>query len=224
MTEIQFTKCKCCVVPGKFDIENIPLDCEATWKLISGGYTIGVFQVEKKLGQDWARKVKPNNIEEQASLVSLLRPGPLESLMSQHYVDVKSGKKELEYLHESLIPILDTTYGCLVYQEQALRIAVDIAGFSPENADNLRKAIAKKLPKLMAELKEKFIAGANKRGLVDSETAEEIFSWIEKCQRYSFNKAHAVSYAMVGYQTAWMKCHFPHEFFTSWLTYSHYKS
>ena len=224
MTEIQFTKCKCCVVPGKFDIENIPLDCEATWGLISGGYTVGVFQIEKKLGQDWSRKVKPNNIEELAALVSLLRPGPLEAGMSQDYVDIKSGKKEIEYLHESLAPILNTTYGCLVYQEQALKIAVEIAGFSPENADTLRKAIGKKLPKLMAELKQKFVVGAKKKGLVDTKVAEEIFSWIEKCQRYSFNKSHAASYAKIGYQTAWMKCHFPPEFFTSWLTHSHYKS
>lgn len=188
MAEIKFTKCKCCVVPGKFDIEDISLDCEATWKLISGGYTVGIFQIEKKLGQDWSRKVKPNNIEELAALVSLLRPGPLESLMSQQYVDVKSGKKQLEYLHDSLAPILSTTYGCLVYQEQALKIAVEIAGFSPENADTLRKAIGKKLPKLMAELKQKFVVGAKKQGVVTTEVAEEIFSWIEKCQRYSFNK------------------------------------
>lgn len=188
MEEIQFAKCKCRVIPGEFDIENIPLDCDATWKLISGGHTVGIFQIEKKLGQDWARKVRPNNIEELAALVSLLRPGPLESLMSQQYVDVKSGKKQIEYLHESLAPILDTTYGCLVYQEQALKIAVDIAGFNPEQADSLRKSIGKKLPKLMAELKQKFVAGAKKKGLVDAKVAEEIFGWIEKCQRYSFNK------------------------------------
>ena len=224
MTEIQFTKCKCCVVPGKFDIENIPLDCEATWKLISGGHTVGVFQIEKKLGQDWARKVKPDNMEELAALVSLLRPGPLYSEMSQRYVDIKSGKKEMEFLHPSLKPILEVTQGQMVYQEQALKIAVEIAGFNPEEADSLRKSIGKKDVKLMAELKHKFISGAKKKGLVEPQIAEEIFSWIEECQRYQFNKSHAVSYAMVGYKTAWMKCHFPHEFFTSWLTYSHYKS
>jgi len=224
MEEIKFSNCKCIVKRGEFSINDIPLDCPATWNLISSGYTIGVFQLEKKLGQDWARKVKPANIEELAALVALLRPGPLEAGMAQDYVDVKFMKKKLEYLHPSLKPILETTYGSLVYQEQALRIAVEVAGFSPENADSLRKAIGKKLPELMAELKQKFVEGAERKGLVSPEMAAEIFGWIEKCQRYSFNKSHAVSYAMIGYQTAWLKCHFPHEFFASYLTHSHYKS
>jgi predicted XRE-type DNA-binding protein len=143
--------------------------------------------------------------------------------MSQDYVDIKFGRKKHSYIHPSLKPILEQTYGCMVYQEQAIKIATDIAGFSPENADQLRSAIGKKKPELMAKLKSKFTQGAQEHGKIARGIAEEIFGWIEKCQRYSFNLSHAISYAMIAYQTAWLKCHFPHEFFTSYLTYSQYK-
>jgi DNA polymerase III alpha subunit len=220
---IEFTNCKCKVEKGKFSVNDIPLDCPAVWRLIGGGHTVGVFQLEKNLGQDWAKKVKPQNIEELAALTALLRPGPLESSMTQDYVDIKFGRKKHVYLHQSLKPILESTYGCLVYQEQAIKIATDIAGFSLEVADELRKAIGKKKPELMAKLKNRFVNGAQKHSKIARGIAEEIFGWIEKCQRYSFNKSHAVSYAFIAYQTAWIKCHFPQEFFTSYLTYSQYK-
>jgi len=185
---IEFTQCNCRVHKGKFNINEIPLDCPAVWKMIATGHTAGVFQLEKKLGQDWAQKVRPRNIEELASLVSLLRPGPLESGMSEDYVKIKSGKQLPDYLHQKLKPILEPTYGCLVFQEQALRIATDLAGFSPEMADELRKAIGKKLPELMAKIKDKFVKGCIQYSQIDKNVAEEIFGWIEKCQRYSFNK------------------------------------
>lgn len=221
---IQFTNCKCSVHKGKFSINEIPLDCPAVWRLISSGHTVGVFQLEKNLGQDWAKKVKPDSLEELAALTALLRPGPLEAGMMQDYVDIKFGRKKISYLHPSLKPILEPTWGCLVYQEQAIKIATDVAGLSPESADELRKAIGKKKPELMAKVKAKFVKGAQKYGGIALGIAEEIFGWIEKCQRYSFNKSHAISYGMIAYQTAWLKCHFPHEFFTSYLTYSQYKS
>lgn len=221
---IQFTNCKCSVHKGKFSINEIPLDCPAVWRLISSGHTVGVFQLEKNLGQDWAKKVKPDSLEELAALTALLRPGPLEAGMTQDYVDIKFGRKKISYLHPSLKPILEPTWGCLVYQEQAIKIATDVAGLSPESADELRKAIGKKKPELMAKVKAKFVKGAQKYGGIALGIAEEIFGWIEKCQRYSFNKSHAISYGMIAYQTAWLKCHFPHEFFTSYLTYSQYKS
>jgi len=220
---IKFTNCECQVEKGSFNINEIPLECPAVWNLISNGYTVGVFQLEKKLGQDWARKVKPQNIEELAALTALLRPGPLEAKMAQDYVDIKFGRKKPTYLHPMLKPILESTYGCLVYQEQAIRIAIDLAGFNPIDGDNLRKSIGKKKPELMAELKSKFVIGCQ-NNKIDKSIAEEIFSWIEKCQRYSFNLSHAISYAMIAYQTSWLKCHFPQEFFTSYLTYSVYKS
>jgi len=220
---IEFANCQCQVQKGDFRINDIPLDCPAVWRLISSGHTVGVFQLEKNLGQDWAKKVRPANIEELAALTALLRPGPLEAGMTQDFVDIKFGRKKTNYLHPSLEPILEPTYGCLVYQEQAIRIATDIAGFSPESADELRKAIGKKKPELMAKLKHKFVQGAQKHSGIGPNVADEIFGWIEKCQRYSFNKSHAVSYGMIAYQTAWAKCHFPHQFFTSYLTYSQYK-
>lgn len=223
MKSIKFAKCNCKTQVGEFNINEIPLDCGATWDLISRGHTIGIFQLEKRLGQDWARKVKPRDLEELAILISILRPGPLESEMSQDYVDIKFGLKKSYYLHPSLEPILEPTHGCLIYQEQAIKIVVNIAGFSLEAADDLRKAIGKKKPELMARLKKEFIKGAKETNQIDLEISERIFGWIEKCQRYSFNKSHAISYAMISYQTAWVKCHFKHAFFNSWLTYSHYK-
>jgi len=220
---IEFTNCKCKVEKGKFSINDIPLDCPAVWRLIGGGHTTGIFQLETNLGQDWAKRVRPNSIEELAALISLLRPGPLEAGLSNDYVDIKFGRKKKSYLHPSLKSILESTYGQMVYQEQALRIAADIAGFSLENAGKLQKAIGKKKPEIMARLKDKFVSGAQKHSKIARGIAEEIFNWIEKCQRYSFNRSHAVSYAFIAYQTSWLKCHFPQEFFTSYLTYSQYK-
>lgn len=221
---IQFAKCQCKVEKGKFNINDILLDCPAVWSLISSGHTVGVFQLEKNLGQEWAKRVRPDNMEELAALVSILRPGPLNAGLSQLYVDIKFGRKKPSYLHPLLKPILESTYAQMVYQEQALCIATDIAGFSSESADSLRKSIGKKDAKLMASLKDKFVTGCQKHSNIGRGIAEEIFGWIEKCQKYSFNLSHAISYAMISYQTAWLKCHFPQEFFTSYLTYSHYKS
>ena len=181
---IEFANCKCKVERGKFNINDIPLNCPATWNLISGGHTIGVFQLEKKLGQDWAKKIRPNNMEELSALVSLLRPGPLEGGISQLFSDIKFGRKKISYLSPFLKPILEQTYGQMVYQEQALKIATDLAGFSPENADSLRKAIGKKLPELMAKIKSRFVKGCQEHSKIDQAIAEEIFGWIEKCQRY----------------------------------------
>ena len=172
---IKFKNCQCEVVSGKFSINDIPLDCPAVWKLLASGRTIGVFQLEKKLGQDWAGKVQPDDIEELSALTALLRPGPLESSMTQDYVEIKSGRKQHSYLHPSLKPILEPTHGCLVYQEQAIRIAIDLAGFSPESADELRKAIGKKKPEIMATLKDKFVTGAQEHAQIGRGIAEEIF-------------------------------------------------
>jgi len=222
-TKIKFANCDCIVEPGKFDVNKIPTNCPATFALISSGFTTGIFQLESRLGMDWAKKVQPQNIEEIAALSALLRPGALESGQSEEYVDIKFGRKQPSYLHPALKDILSSTYNSMIYQEQALAIAKEIAGFTMEEADNLRKAVGKKIPELMASLKQKFIDGAlnNK---VTKNVAEQIFDWIEKSQRYSFNKSHAIAYGILSYNTAWMKCHFPLEFFTSYLTYSDYKA
>lgn len=122
---IEFAKCNCKVEKGKFSINDIPLDCPAVWKLISGGHTVGVFQLETNLGQDWAQKVRPNNVEELAALISLIRPGPLNAGMSQHYVDIKFGRKQSSYLHPSLKPILESTYGVMCLHEDTLVMMAD---------------------------------------------------------------------------------------------------
>jgi len=207
------------------DITKLPLDCYATWDLICEGNTKGVFQLESQLGRSLASQAKPKNIEELSDLVAIMRPGCLEAMvrgksLTQHYIDRKSGEENVEYFHDSLEPILKSTYGILVYQEQAILIATEIAGFDLQEADILRKAIGKKKAGVMAQVKKSFLEKSASKGIVTREQAEEIFSWIEKSQRYSFNKSHAISYAYNAYLTAYTKAHFPHEFFTSYLKHA----
>ncbi len=185
---MQFTGCDCKIIRGKFDVNDIPLDCKATWDLICSGYTAGIFQLETKLGQDWARKIKPRNIEELGELGALLRPGCLDSKITEGFAKRKFGIEPVEYIHPILEPILKQTFGFPVYQEQSIRMCVDIAGFSLVEADTLRKGIGKKDAGLMAKSKKRFMEGSAEKRIVTEEQAEEIFSWIEKSQRYSFNK------------------------------------
>lgn len=205
-----------------YDINTVRFDCSKTWDLISDGNTKGCFQLESRLGQSMAKKLKPSCIEELSALISILRPGCLEAIrdgksVSNHYIDKKNGEESVDYFHESLEPILKNTHGEMVYQEQAMEIAKDIAGFNLQEADMLRKAIGKKKPEEMAKIKTKFIEGSVKIGKVNNQEAEQIFGWIEKSQRYSFNKSHAVSYAINGYISAHAKAHFPKIFFLSYL-------
>ena len=204
------------------DITKIPLNCKATWDLIGDGNTKGVFQLESQLGRSMSKQAKPLDIQELADLIAIIRPGCLEAMvkgksLTQHYIDRKHGHEGVEYLHDSLEPILKETYGILVFQEQAIFIATEIAGFDLQEADTLRKAIGKKKTDVMAKVKRSFLKKAESKGVVTRDQAEEIFSWIEKSQRYSFNKSHAVSYAFNAYLTAYTKTHFPTEFFTSYL-------
>jgi DNA polymerase III alpha subunit len=201
---------------------------EKAWALYHDGLTKGIFQLESNLGRSWSKKVSPSNIEELAALIAIIRPGTLKAIsdgksMSQRFVDRKAGREEVTYLHDSLEDILNTTYGVLVYQEQAMRIAVKLAGFSEQEADYLRKAIGKKKAKLMMEIRGQFIEGCEKVGIVDGDVAKEIFSWIEKSSRYSFNKSHAVAYAMNSYWSAWYKANHTVEFFTSYLYHANEK-
>lgn len=204
------------------NIEQLPLDCTDSWDLICSGNTKGVFQLESQLGRSMAERVKPRDIEELSDLIAIIRPGCMEAIvdgksLTQHYIDRKHSIDPVEYFHDALKPILSSTYGILVYQEQALLIARDIGGFDLQEADILRKAIGKKNVSLMTTLRKQFIQKAADKGTVTKEQAKEIFSWIEKSQRYSFNKSHSVSYAYNSYLTAYTKTHFPHEFFTSYL-------
>jgi len=207
------------------DIGEIPLDCERTWDLISSGNTKGCFQLESRLGQSLAKKTRPRNIEELAGLISIMRPGCMEAIvegksLTNHYIDRKHGRESVEYFHPALERSLKETFGILVYQEQSMQIAQEIAGFNLQEADILRKAIGKKKTDVMAQVKTSFLQKAEEKGIVTKEQAEEIFSWIEKSQRYSFNKSHAVSYAFNAYLSAYAKAHFSKEFFTSYLYYS----
>ena len=204
------------------DISKLNMDCQATWDIICDGNTKGVFQLESQLGRSLAAQTKPRNIAELSDLIAIMRPGCLEAIvngksLTMHYIDRKHKRDSIEYFHESLESILGSTYGILVYQEQAILIATEIAGFDLQEADILRKAIGKKKTDVMAQVKTSFLEKAEAKGIVTKEQAEEIFSWIEKSQRYSFNKSHSVSYAYNAYLTAYAKAHFPHEFFTSYL-------
>jgi DNA polymerase III subunit alpha len=213
----------------KPNVESLRLDCDKAWDLICEGNTKGCFQLESRLGQSLAKKTKPRTIEELSALVSIMRPGCMEAMvenksLTNHYIDRKHGREAVDYFHPSLEEILSETYGILVYQEQSMQIARKIAGFDLQEADVLRKAIGKKKVSEMAKVKRMFLSGAKSQGLVTDEQAEEIFGWIEKSQRYSFNKSHAVSYAMNAYLSAYAKAHFDKQFFTSYLFYSKEKA
>jgi DNA polymerase-3 subunit alpha len=209
----------------KLDFESIDLGCQKTWDLIADGNTKGVFQLESRLGQSMAKKLKPSNIEELSALISIMRPGCLEAVrdgktVSSHYIDKKNGQESIDYFHECLEPILKTTYGEMVYQEQAMQICQQIANFDLSEADMLRKAIGKKKPEEMARIKKLFTEKSKETKILNEHEAEQIFSWIEKSQRYSFNKSHAISYAMNAYVSAFCKAHHPHEFFVSYLKFA----
>lgn len=206
-------------------IEHINLDCQKTWDLIGDGNTKGCFQLESRLGRSMAKKLKPENIEQLSALISIMRPGCLEAIregksVSNHYIDKKNGLESIDYFHTSLESVLKNTYGEMVYQEQAMEITKVIAGFNLQEADMLRKAIGKKKPEEMAKVKSKFLEGAQKLGIVNIDEAEQIFGWIEKSQRYSFNKSHSVSYAINAYLSAYAKAHFPKIFFASYLRFA----
>jgi DNA polymerase III alpha subunit len=206
-------------------LSDISLECTKTWDLISDGNTKGCFQLESRLGQTMARKLKPQNINQLSGLISILRPGCLEAMrdgksVSNHYIDKKNGLASIDYFHPALEPILKDTYSEMIYQEQAMSIAKELAGFNLQEADDLRKAIGKKQADKMAKVKTKFIEGAKNKGLISDNDAEQIFEWIEKSQRYLFNASHSISYAMNAYLSAYAKAHFPRVFFASYLRFA----
>lgn len=175
-------------------IENINLDCSRTWDLICDGNTKGIFQLESRLGRMMAKKLKPENINQLSDLISIIRPGALDAIrdgksVTNHYIDKKNGVESLDYFHPSLEPILKSTLGEMIYQEQSMQIAKDIAGFDLKESDNLRKIIGKKKADQMSAIKSKFLDGCRTKNVVTESEAEQIFSWIEKSQRYSFNRS-----------------------------------
>ncbi len=191
------------------DIGQIPLDDRKTYELYSSARTAAVFQVEGSGMMDALRRMKPTCIEDIVALVALYRPGPMESI--PEYCDVKNGRAERRTLHPLVDHILDETQGIIVYQEQVMQIAQEMAGYSLGGADLLRRAMGKKIKSAMDAERPKFMAGARKNG-VDDRTARRIWDLLEKFADYGFNKSHAAAYAVVSYQTAWLKANHPVEF------------
>lgn len=208
--------------PLKVDWNNLP-NCPRIWEMLADGFTLGVFQLESSLGRTYSKKLRPESIEHLSALGAILRPGSMEDKddngvsTTEHYCLRKNKQEPVVYPHESLTEALKVSYGLNIYQEQALEIAKIIAGFNLGEADTLRRGIGKKLPEVIAKCKTQFIEGAKKVGLVTEEKAREIFGGIEASQRYSFNKSHSFSYALNGFKSAFMKAHFPLEFFCSYL-------
>ncbi len=197
------------------DIEDIPIDDKKTYKLLREGNTTSVFQLESDGMRRYLKQLKPTEFEDIIAMVALYRPGPMSLIPD--YVAGKHKKKKIEYLHPKLKPILESTYGIIVYQEQVLKIVQNLAGLTLSEADVLRKAIGKKIRKLLMAQKEKFIQGM-KKNEIKEEVAQKIWHWIEPFASYSFNRSHAACYAFIAYQTAYLKAHYPVEFMASVLT------
>lgn len=199
------------------DLANLPLKDEKTYALLQAGDTTGVFQLESAGMKNLMIRLHPESFGDLTALVALYRPGPLDSGMVDDFVDRKHGRKKVVYPVESLAPILAETYGVMVYQEQVMQVAGVLAGYSMADADSLRKAIGKKIGTLMAEHREKFVSGAVKNG-VDEKIATDLFDLIDKFGGYGFNKSHSAAYALISYQTAYLKAHYPVEFMAALLT------
>ena len=199
------------------DIDKIPLDDKRVFDLFSKGETVGIFQFESSGMRDYLRKLKPESLEDLTAMNALYRPGPLDSFMIDEYIQRKHGEKQISYEHPRLETILKETYGVIVYQEQVLKIASDLAGYSLGKADILRKAMGKKQTETMAQQKEEFLKGAKASGITEKK-AEKIFELISRFARYGFNKAHSVGYAYLAYQTAYLKGHYPVEFMAATMS------
>ncbi|KFN49638.1 DNA polymerase III subunit alpha [Arenimonas composti] len=199
------------------DVLALPLDDPATYALLSKGQTTAVFQFESRGMKEYIRKLQPSTFEDLIALAALYRPGPLGAGMVDDFIDRRHGRAEVSYPHDLLEPILKPTYGVIVYQEQVMQIAQVLAGYSLGGADLLRRAMGKKKPEEMAKERVKFEAGAAERG-IDADTATRIFDLMEKFADYGFNKSHSAAYALVAYQTAWLKAHYPAEFMAATLT------
>lgn len=201
----------------EINIETLPLDDVATYELFQRAETTGVFQMESSGMKRYLKQLKPTVFEDLIAMVALYRPGPMEYIPD--FINGKHGTKEVRYLHPKLEPILENTYGVAVYQEQLMQIARDLAGFSLGEADVLRKAVGKKIKELVTEQKEKFIEGCLENGITRS-VAANVFAFIEPFAGYGFNRSHAACYALIGYQTAYLKAHYPAEFMAALLTSS----
>lgn len=199
------------------DIKAVPLDEPATYEFLKKAETKAVFQLESRGMKDLIRRLLPDSIDDIIALVALFRPGPLQSGAVDDYVDRKHGRARVEYPHPSLEPALDSTYGVILYQEQVMNIGRLLAGFSLGQADLLRRAMAKKKPEEMVEMRAMFLAGTDANG-VNRRLASDLFDQVEKFAGYAFNKAHAAAYAVLAFQTAWLKLNYPAQFMAAALS------
>ncbi len=204
------------------DISAIPLSDPVTFDMLKKAETTAVFQLESRGMKDLISRLKPDNLEDMIALVALFRPGPLQSGMVDDFINRKHGRAQVaypdpKYQHPSLKPILEPTYGVIVYQEQVMQIAQVLAGYSLGGADLLRRAMGKKKPEEMAKQRETFESGAKAQG-IDPDLAIKIFDLVEKFAGYGFNKSHSAAYALVSYQTAWLKAHYPAHFMAATMS------
>lgn len=201
---------------GDIDLDTLPLDDAETYRLLQGADTLGIFQLESPGMRRLIRRMVPDCFDDLVAILALYRPGPLESGMVDQYVNCKHGQK-VHYLHPRLEEVLKETYGVILYQEQVMKCASLLAGYTLGGADLLRRAMGKKKVDVMNEQRQIFVSGALENG-IDRRSAEEIFDIIQKFAGYGFNKSHSAAYAMISYQTAWLKAHFPAEFMAAYLT------
>ena len=199
----------------KIDINNINLEDPEVYDALCSGDSLGVFQLESSLFQGLLREVKPTCFEDVIAILALGRPGPLGRV--QDFAKQKHGEMPIEYAHPNLESVLKETYGNMLYQEQVMKVASTLAGFSLGEADILRRAMGKKKPEVLAAQREKFLDGAMKRG-VSLDTAEQVFELMEFFSGYGFNKSHSAAYSLISYQTAWLKVHYPLEYMAALLT------
>ena len=216
LTIIEDTLSRIYAIHGiNINIENIPAGDKKVYRLLQKGETVGVFQLESQGMQRYLKQLKPTEFEDIIAMVALYRPGPMQLIPD--FIARKNKKQGVEYIHPKLKLILEKTYGIPVYQEQIMQIAKDMAGFTLAEADVLRKAIGKKIRKLLMSQKEKFIAGMKKNDIREN-ISQQIWYWIEPFASYSFNRSHAAAYATIAYQTAYLKAHYSAEFMSSLLT------
>jgi DNA polymerase-3 subunit alpha len=204
---------------ANFDVSRIPIQDELTFKLLRSTQTAAVFQLESSGMRDLIKRMRPDRFDDLVALVALFRPGPLQSGMVDDFITHRHAlnKADIDYLHPALKPLLEETYGIILYQEQVMQIAQLLAGYTLGSADLLRRAMGKKKPEEMAQQREIFISGATERGVAQA-TATRIFDLMEKFAAYGFNKSHSAAYAVLAYQTAYLKAHYPAAFMAAVMT------
>jgi len=199
------------------NMDTLPFDDAKTFQLLARADTMGVFQLESSGMRDLLKKIKPTQFEDIISVIALFRPGPIGSGMLDEFMKRKHGQIPIKYEHARLEPVLKSTYGVIVFQEQVMRVASDLAGFSLAQADLLRRAMGKKIPEVMEAQRKAFVDGCKKNGITER-TATRIFDLIEHFAGYGFNKSHSAAYALISYRTAYLKAHYPVEFMTALLS------